>query len=501
MEGVLLDADASYLAATNQFQTSSDYMNTDSFVLTRTDWAGTQPQAVENKEISPQFVQLLNLENTFDVNTDPVYGNVEGSKVYVAEQPVSGADNGLVLSQLRGLAYDDEKWELLLNQIDWETDKDGIIKSFVGAAYVTGAIPSIGLPETEEYDGANGLKVKGADNGYDMSKSSSFGFAPLMAATWNEELLYQVGVAFGQESLQNNINGWYCPAINLHRSPFSGRVFEYYSEDPVLSGKLAAQVISGAGDQGMFCYVKHFALNETETGRALLGNFWTDEQTMREIYFKAFEIAVQEARMTIRYISDEGGTVSTKVMRATTTVMAAQNCVGTIVGECNEALLNTVLRGEWGFRGMVVSDYWVWSDNSLRDLCLRTGCDTYLCMSIPMMWNLDDYDSPTARNAMRNAIHNIAYTVVNSNAMQGIAPGAVANISMAPWQKALIAADIAIGAILIGGVFWMIKRTQNEKKNPELYKRKVKKSQKAKPLRCECFNLLDGCLHIANTAE
>lgn len=149
-----------------------------------------------------------------------------------------------------------------------------------GDAYVTAAIPTIGLPSTVDQDGANGLKVNGITedgSGYDMSASSSFGFAPLMAATWNTDLLYAVGAAFGQESLAHGINGWYCPAINLHRSFFSGRVFEYYSEDPVLSGVLAANVISGAGDQGMFCYIKHFALNETDTGRAELISTWADE--------------------------------------------------------------------------------------------------------------------------------------------------------------------------------------------------------------------------------
>lgn len=470
--------DAGYIAATNQFQTSSDYMNTDSALLSRSNWQGTQPKAAENKtkEISKEFAALLDRENTFDVETDAQLGNVEGSLVYAEKEPVSKADNGLVLSELRGLSYNDEKWDKLLDQIDWDADKDGILMNFSGAAYVTGAIHSIGLPTSEEYDGANGLKVKGIDtSGYDMTKSSSFGFAPLMAATWNDDLLYAIGAAFGQESLQNNINGWYSPAINLHRSAFSGRVFEYLSEDPVLSGKLAARVISGAGDQGMFCYIKHFALNETETGRAELATYWADEQTMRELYMKAFEIAIEEATMTINYTSDDKGTQSTKTMRAATAVMAAQNAVGTTVGECNYALLNNVLRDEWGFQGMVVSDYWVWNKNNLRDFALRAGCDTYLCMYLPSMWGLTDYDTPTARSVMRNAIHNISYTIVNSNAMQGMAPGAIVKTTMSPWVKMLIVFDVLMVLLLVGGIFWIIKRTKHERAYPELYKRKVKK--------------------------
>lgn len=471
-----------WINATNQFQTSSDYMNTDSVILSRADWMGTQPQTApgRTKEISQQFANQLGIETSFDVNTDPVFGNVEGSLVYAEQAPVSNADNGLVLSQLRGLDYYDPKWDDLLDQINWDDDKDGILMSFTGAAYATGAIDSIGLPPTVEMDGANGLKVGGMTedgSGYDMTQSSSFGFAPLMAATWNTELIYEVGAAFGQESLQSGINGWYCPAINLHRSVFNGRVFEYYSEDPVLSGKLAAAVISGAGNQGMFCYLKHFALNDTDTGRDRLSNFWADEQTLRELYLRSFEIAIKEAQMTIRYY-DEDGILAERTMRAATAVMPAQNCVGTTVGHANYALLTGVLRQEWGFQGMVVSDYWVWGDNALRDLCLRTGCDTYLCMFIPAMWGLTDYDSPTARSVMRTAIHNICYTVANSNTMQGMAPGATMKTAMSPWMKMLIAADIVIGLLAAGGVVWTVLRTKQEKAHPELFKKNAPKKAK-----------------------
>lgn len=475
--------DSGFIAATNQFQTSSDYMNTDSTILSRADWKGTQPKGSESrtKTISEKYIPELGLESSFDVENDPLLGNTEGSQIYASEQPVSGAKNDLTLSEMRGLAYDDPKWEQLLDQIDWDADKNGILQNFAGDAYLTAAIPSIGMPATVAEDGANGLKVNGMTSdgsGYDMTASSSFGFAPLMAATWNPELLYEVGAAFGQESLANGINGWYCPAINLHRSFFSGRVFEYYSEDPILSGVLASNVISGAGDQGMFCYIKHFALNETETGRAELISTWADEQTMRELYLKPFEIAIENARMTLNYY-DENGNMTSEVRRAATAAMASQTGVGTVAGECNYNLLTNVLRKEWGFEGMVISDYWVWFGDNLRDLALRSGCDTYLCMFVPIMWSITDYDSPTARTAMRNAIHNIAYAVVNSNAMQGYAPGAVQKVGMSPWQKMLIANDIVIALLLVGGIFWIIRRAKAEKLHPELFKPRKSKKKKA----------------------
>ncbi len=460
-----------FVAATNQFQTSTDYMTTDSHILTRSDWAGTQPVAEDSKEIGQEFADQTGIEVSFDPATDPELGNVEGSKVYASEEPASGADNGLAVSDLRGADYDDPRWDQLLDQIDWAADANGIKQNFAGDAYTTAAINSIGLPATVDEDGANGLKVQGSDNGYDMSKSSSFGFAPLMASTWNRDLLYEVGAAFGQEALAHGISGWYAPAINLHRSPFSGRVFEYYSEDPVLSGELAARVISGAGDQGMYCYLKHFALNETETGRADMILTWADEQTMRELYMRPFEIALRDARMTVKYTADETGATATRVMRAGTALMAAQNCVGTTAGECNYALLTSVLRGEWGFHGMVISDYWVWNGNNLRDLALRAGCDTYLCMNMPAMWSISDYDSPTARASMRTAIHNLAYAVANSNALQGVAPGSRVVVSTSPWVFLFAGVEAVIVALVILGAWRMRKRSKDELAHPELYKR------------------------------
>lgn len=473
------DPGATYVPATNRFQQSSDYMNTDSRILSRADWAGTQPTYVAEKEISDEFAEGQDLFVTFDPENDPTYGDVEGSLVYAAEEPASGADNGLVASDLRGAYYDDPRWDQLLDQIDWDADRDGIIQNFSGDAYVTAAIPSIGLPATVDMDGANGLKVNGmGDGGYDMTKSCSFGFQPLMASTWNKDLLYEVGTALGKEGLAHGISGWYSPGINLHRSFFSGRVFEYYSEDPVLSGLLAERVVSGAGDQGLYCYLKHFALNDTETGRAALICTWADEQTMRELYLKPFELAIKGARMTIRYTTDDAGTVGERTMRAATAVMAAQDGVGTQLGHTNYALLTEVLRNEWGFEGMVISDYWVWSGDNHRDLALRVGCDSFLCMSVPAMWSISDYDSPTARAAMRKAIHNIAYAVVNSNALQGMAPGSRTVTETSPWQYGVWGLDAVAALLVAGGVALMVRRTRDEREHPERYKRGKKAQAK-----------------------
>ena len=464
--------DGSYVAATNRFQQSSDYMTEVSHVLTRADWAGTRPEYAAEREMPEKYLAGHDLFVTFDPATDPTYGNVEGSLVYAADEPVSGADNGLVLSDLRGADYDDPRWEQLLDQIDWNADREAIIQNHCGDAYTTSAVPSIGLPATVDMDGANGLKVQGAgDGGYDMTKSCSFGFQPLMASTWNPELLYEVGCALGKEGLAHGISGWYSPGINLHRSFFSGRVFEYYSEDPVLSGRLAERLVSGAGDQGLYCYLKHFALNDTETGRASLICTWADEQAMRELYLRPFEIAVKGARMTVRYTTDDAGTVGERTMRAATAMMASQNGVGTQLGHTNYALLTEVLRGEWGFEGMVISDCWVWGGNNHRDLTLRVGCDTYLSMYMAAMWSITDYDSPTARACMRRALHNIGYAVANSNALQGMAPGSAAVTATSPWKYGVAAVDAVALLLVAGGTALMVRRTRDEREHPERYKR------------------------------
>lgn len=479
------DAGQAYVAASNRFQASSDYMRAQSRILSRADWAGTKPVYEATKSIDDEFAEGHDLFVTFDPATDARLGNVEGSLVYAADEPTSGAKNGLVASDLRGAAYDDPRWDALLDQIDWVADKSGIVRNFSGDAYVTAAIDSIGLPATIDMDGANGLKVQGSDNGYDMTKSCSYGYEPLAAATWSKDLLYQMGEAIGTEGLAHGISGWYSPGLNLHRSFFSGRVFEYYSEDPMLTGKLAERVVSGAGDQGMYCYLKHFALNETDTGRAQLICTWADEQTMRELYFRPFEIALKEARKTVRYTSDDSGAVAEKVMRAGTAVMASQTCVGTMIGHCSYALLHDILREEWGFEGMVISDYWVWNGNNHRDLAMRAGCDTYLCMSVPAMWSISDYDSPTARACMRRAIHNLAYTVTNSSAMQGMVPGAVQKTAESPWWGIIRGVDVVAAALVAGGVALIARRTKAEREHPELYRRSKRKQAKLDRKRAE----------------
>ena len=187
----------------------------------------------------------------------------------------------------------------------------------------------------------------------------------------------EMGTAIGEEALAMNptFSGWYGPAMNTHRSPFAGRNFEYYSEDGVLAGKIAANVVSGAADKGLYAYIKHFALNDQETFRTEALCTWADEQTIREIYLKPFEIVVKEAKTTIDYISDENGTHSQKEMNACTAVMSSFNRIGTTWAGGNKALMTDVLRGEWGFKGFASSDFNLY-DYMNTDQGMRAG--TYM---------------------------------------------------------------------------------------------------------------------------
>ena len=467
-------ADASYQAAVNLFQDSSDYMNRDATILSRSDWTGTFPSMPENrtKAASSEALALFGIEDTFDPLTDPLLGSVEGSLVYDAtEYPV--VDSGLKLTDMRGVDYYDDAWDDFLNQVDYsdETTLNQIIAMMGGANYTTTQVDVLGLPTALHADGANGIKAVKTDEG--MELSATYGYAPLMASTWNTELMYEVGNMFGKEAMENGISGWYSPAINLHRSPFGGRVFEYYSEDPLLTGKLAAAVVSGAGDAGMYCYIKHFAVNDQDTNREFMLHTWASEQAMRELYFKAFEIPFKEARMTIRYISDDQGTVSEKTMRAATACMASQNDIGAVIAHGNYALLTGLLRGEWGFVGNIHSDMYVWTgDKAMFDLAFRAGCDTFLTYSF--FSGSEDTESTTAHSVMRRALHNVAYTLANSALLQGSAPGSIIYYDTSPWVYWLTAVDIVVGVFAVGMIVWMVCRGLDERKHPDKYNRREK---------------------------
>lgn len=446
---------AGYIPATNRFDYMTDYMKGSGVTnLSRTDFSATFPTQAIDKEAPEDVVKALAV-NGFDYQTDAELGNNITSKIYQPQNPVVSEDNGLMLIDLRGLNYYDERWELLLNQLSY-SDEELILT--VGAYNQTHKLESLGKPATNELDGPQGLGGSYESDGT-TEVACAWSSQPVLAATFNTELGYKMGENIGQEGLAMGLNGWYAPGLNMHRTPFSGRNFEYYSEDPLLSGKMAAKVVSGAGDCGLYTFLKHFALNDQETNRLALVGIWASEQTMREIYLKSFELCVKEAKCTIKYISDKIGTVSTSTKRASTAIMTTHNSIGSVHSTESYALLTEVTRGEWGFNGIIITDVRSGIDSDKR---LRAGND--LSMDTKSGLSTKDHTSPTALHAYRKAIKNLLYAVVNSNAMTNIVPGSILYYQWSPWAVWLLVGNIIVYLFIIGLIAYLIAKVIKSKR-------------------------------------
>ena len=303
--------------------------------------------------------------------------------------PTTGASNGVMLADLAGKDYDDPLWSDLLDELTVEDMGTLIAK----AGFSTIEIPSIGKVATNEIDGPSGLHSFFNPN----MKGYSYPAPTTLACTWNKELAHRLGELIGTEASEVGVNGWYGPAMNIHRSAFSGRNFEYYSEDAQLSGEMAAQTVAAAQERGVYCFLKHFALNDQELNRNNQLCVWANEQAIREIYLKAFELPVKEGHATA--------------------AMAAFNYIGHEWAGGSSALMKTVLRQEWGFHGMVLTDAALDGYNYINgDQAIRNGTDAILNPDLVEETSVHDQTSATSVLAMRDASHNILYAVANSNA-------------------------------------------------------------------------------------
>ena len=330
--------------------------------------------------------------------------------------PTTGASNGLQLVDMRGVDYDDAQWDTFLDQLTIN-DMDTLIAL---GGFQTAAVPSIGKVQTYDCDGPASI-----NNNFTGVGSVGFPSAVMIASTWNQDLASEFGRSIGKMADEMNTTGWYAPAMNTHRSAFAGRNFEYYSEDGVLSGKMAAKAIQGAEEFGVYAYMKHFALNDQEANRCDMLCTWADEQSIREIYLKPFEISVKE-----------GGCDA---------VMSSFNYIGhKWAGACDE-LLNKVLRDEWGFVGMVLTDYFGVYGYMDADQAIRNGTDFCLVNYDTATNHVTDTTSATSVQAMRQASKNILYTVVNSRAYAE----ENLNMGMPTWQIVAIAVDVVLAAVLI----------------------------------------------------
>lgn len=353
-----------------------DYANGDLTYLSRADFAGTFPTDSDVELTAPQEV------------VDAFYS--EPSEIS-GQEPVTGEDNGIVLADLQGLDYDDPMWDQFLDQFTIE-EMIGLV-SYGG--YHTREIERLGVPRTELLDGPAGWnKLFGSGvNG------ASYPTELLLASTWNQDLAYDFGDAIGNEGAIYGIDMWYAPAMNIHRSPIGGRNFEYFSEDPVISGVMAAAMINGAQEHDIMVSIKHFALNEQEVNARSGVIVWANEQAMRELYLRPFEISTKESNPT--------GAMSSFIN------------IGPVWAGANDQLLNDLLRDEWGFEGIVSTDAQLGSwMNPVK--AVLTGNELMLSIfkgsSNQKMLNEAYEEMPVAvSTGLRERTHTIMYNIANNS--------------------------------------------------------------------------------------
>lgn len=340
--------------------------------LSRANFQGTFPEKMAANRAMTDDIKALNLytsamanqwkENQGDVPAVTFGDTSQGGLVY---EDGKINEYGIKL----GKNYDDPEWENLLDRIKKDEMTNLVLKGYTQ----TSAVASIGKPQTNDLDGPNQIGSFAGVNG-------TTGFSSIvLAQSWNVELAYSMGLTFGKQCAENNVTGWYGPGVNVHRSPFGGRNYEYYSEDALMSGLMCAKVVSAAKNRGIFCYLKHVCLYETESGRDGMYT-WVTEQALREIYLKPFEIAVKE-----------GGS---------TAIMTSYGRIGAVWTGASSALLQEVIEGEWGFRGAFLTDYSDHAQYMDADAMIRAGGDLF------MTYGGGRFDFETNSNAFNRALRN-----------------------------------------------------------------------------------------------
>lgn len=409
-------------AATNVFEDAKG----DITYLSRADHFANYEEATAapaSAELGEPYVSEYHLNSNFDKTT---YLNDEDV------MPTTGADNGLTLADMRDADYDDPRWEKLLDQLT----VDEMANMIAMAGYQTAAMDSVGKVATLDFDGPAAI-----NNNFTGVGSIGFPIEVVVASTWNKELAQAWGECMGKISQEMGAEGWYAPGMNTHRTAFGARNYEYFSEDGVLAGNMGAKAVEGARNYGVYSYIKHFALYE---GNAKMVSVWSNEQAIREIYLKPFEISVKQ-----------GGANA---------VMVSWSFLGDKWTGESSNLMNTVLRDEWGFRGMALTDFFRNNGHGFMnaDAALANGVDAMLSTFNGEENNVANPEHPTSVLQMRNACKNVMYTVVSSWAYDGEHE----ETGMENWKKAGIGIDIVI-ALFMAGMEVLVIRGYKKRKNAE----------------------------------
>lgn len=438
-------------AITNQLSSADPnlYEGIDETVtwLSRSDWNGTLP----TETVKLALTELLK-KDLKDIRYDPAdYESVD--------MPTLGAKNGVKLYDMIGLDYNDPKWDELLDQMTFDE-----MNSLIGDAFHwTMPVKSVEAPGTRDENGPQGLTASLLGNDKSQLTATAFTSEDVMAATFNTEIMTEIGKVIGNNCLEADIACLYGPGNNIHRTPYGGRNFEYYSEDGFLSGMMSAYEVKAIQDKGVHVVMKHFALNDCEQDRIGLG-VWLNEQAAREVYLKAFQAPVE--------VGNANG------------VMIAYTRWGAVWSGGNYGLVTGILRNEWGCEGMVITDnvltqYVNGPDGVLAGVSIYDAMMSFVTDTLPKYKN-----DPVIVTAMREACHHNLYAIANSCGMNGV--GADTTIKVT--RPTVVTMSIIIACAftffcLLGIVMWIIGgikfRKTEEYKAYKDFKKSLKASKKA----------------------
>ena len=421
---------------TNQLQSAdlSQY-GYDVTYLSRNNWVGTWPSVMELEATDQMFADGLYMYQT--------YKGIEGS---TTEMPTMGASNGLTLAMMIGKDYDDPAWDDLLDQATFEE-----MAVLIGQGYHnTAVMPSVGKPATVDDNGPQGFTQSLTGVAVSITAYSD---ENIMAATYNTDLIEEMGECLGEDCMELGASGLYGPAMNIHRHAYCGRNFEYYSEDPFLSGAIAAAETKGIQSKGVYVYLKHFALNDNETMCRCIST-WANEQAIREIYLEPFEMAIVDGDAHA--------------------VMNAFARVGVVWSGAHKGLMTNILRGEWGMDGFALTDFSGNSQFAQYGIMMKSfdvahgllgGTDSWDSSAVQWTDDLNNLykNDPDIVAAMRESTHRILYTVANSNAMNGLSSSQEV-VAVTPWwQTALYAVCGVVAALAVLSAVMTVRAVKKSK--------------------------------------
>ena len=420
-----------------------DDTSNDVVYVSRSNWKNTMPEAAITATAYQAAVQIA-------ANDAIVAGlAIQDQPESTGEMPTMGKEGTLTLSQFVGVPMDgsitvngqEYTWDDLLDQLTFSD-----MTKLVGLAYhSTASASNVGKPATKDENGPLGLTANLTGGG----SSTGYTSADILAATFDREIAEAVGRSLGNDCLMATgkaYSGLYGPGVNIHRTPYGGRNFEYYSEDPFISGQICAAQVGGIQSKGVYVYMKHFALNDQDTGRDGLC-VWTNEQAAREIYLQAFEYPIEQANALC--------------------VMTSFNRLGTTWAGGDYNLLTNILRNEFGMKGIILTDFS--NSNNYMDVVqgVVAGGNAWDANDANK-WpaKLKEYkDNATVCNAMRDASKHILYTVANSNAMNGVSENVQIVEVRAWWQTAILVLDVVFGVLAVGSAVMLVRDIRRKKES------------------------------------